>query len=330
MLDAQSHGKVGIALATYNGARYLPEFLSSLLEQSFVGWNVYIRDDHSVDSTPIVLNQYATSDHRFNLILDDHSNLGAKRNFERILETCLSEGCSYIFLADQDDVWDRDKVQLMLNKIREIEADRTDQKALLLHSDLEVVDEYMRPIHRSFMEYQNLDASEATNVKSLLMQNLCTGCAMLLNRAMAAQCLPFGQARLQHDWWISLVASINGEVHYIDRPLVRYRQHSANRIGAKGYWKTYNPLSRSLLQKIAMLRSKMLETIRQADEIYAMAASRSDVEEHDLRCVDLYRNLLRLGSGERVLRLARMRVSPVGFWRGIILYATVATLARRN
>ena len=103
---------------------------------------------------------------------------------------------------------------------------------MLVHCDLQVVDENLQPIADSLAQYQGLDTSR-NRFSDLLISNLVTGCTALFNEALARKALPISGAAIMHDWWLALVASAFGKVIYLDTPLIRYRQHGSNTIGAK-------------------------------------------------------------------------------------------------
>ncbi len=68
-----------------------------------------------------------------------------------------------------------------------------------------------------------------------MIQNTITGCTVMINRKLAQKCLPIPNDAIMHDWWIGLVASQFGKIGYIDEATIKYRQHSSNTIGAKGF-----------------------------------------------------------------------------------------------
>jgi len=114
----------------------------------------------------------------------------------------------------------------------ELEARHGYSEPLLVHSDLQVVDAGLKPISSSFMQYQRI-AHEDDGLRTLLLSNFVTGCTCLLNRQLAELALPIPREAIVHDWWLALCAASAGHIGYIAEPLVKYRQHGANVIGAK-------------------------------------------------------------------------------------------------
>ena len=135
--------------------------------------------------------------------------------------------------CDQDDVWNQDKVKLTLQKMYEMEK-LYKNTPILVHTDLEVVDENLHTINPSFMKLQNLNEKK-NRVNNLLIQNTITGCTVMINRDLAKLCLPMSSNAIVHDWWVGLVASYFGKIGYLQQSTIKYRQHTSNTIGAKGF-----------------------------------------------------------------------------------------------
>ncbi len=223
---------IDIVLATYNGHRFLPELMKSLLEQKEANTRILIRDDCSIDSTCDLLKEYAEEfPNRLSLQSSMRPGEGASANFGRLL---LSTDASYILLCDQDDVWDLDKVNISLQCIQNLEAEFGKDMPILVHTDLRVVDRNLTIISESFFQFQNLD-KHAKSFKELLVQNMVTGCTVIVNRALLSKALPVPVDAIMHDWWLALVAAAFGKIGFIDRATISYRQHSNNTVGAKSW-----------------------------------------------------------------------------------------------
>jgi hypothetical protein len=109
---------------------------------------------------------------------------------------------------------------------------------VLAHTDLKVVDENLNTIAPSFWAYSNLDPYRGNAFNRLLMQNVVTGCATVINRALARLAYPIPPEALMHDWWLALVASAFGQIKTIPQKTVLYRQHADNQVGAsRPSWK---------------------------------------------------------------------------------------------
>ena len=90
---------ISIAMATYNGAKYLREQIDSILAQTIQDFELVVCDDCSSDDTWDILKQYSDADKRIKVFRNE-SNMGFKRNFEKAMSLC---GGDYIALSDQDD-----------------------------------------------------------------------------------------------------------------------------------------------------------------------------------------------------------------------------------
>ncbi len=100
---------ISIALATYNGSKFLREQLDSILSQSMTDFEVIVCDDCSTDDTVKILYEYAAKDTRFN-IHEHETNLGFKKNFEHILSLCKGE---FIAFCDQNDIWEPNHIHTL-------------------------------------------------------------------------------------------------------------------------------------------------------------------------------------------------------------------------
>lgn len=222
--------ELAILLTTYNGEKYIGEMLDCLmLSKNRASFVVYVRDDGSSDLTVSILNKY-TSQYTKDLKVFLGENIGPVKGFDFLLQEALNEGHNYFMFADQDDIWTEDKVELFLERLRN--SDSTNP--FMVHSDLFVVSDKLELISPSFWKYQNLNPKKAS-FNRLLIQNVITGCTIGINRALAKLASPFPKEAIMHDWWLSLVASTFGKIDVINKPLVYYRQHSSNTIGAQKY-----------------------------------------------------------------------------------------------
>ncbi|CAI6087587.1 glycosyltransferase family 2 protein [Cohnella sp. JJ-181] len=214
--------KIDILMATYNGADFLREQIESVLNQSYSHFSLLISDDCSTDNTREILNEYSRRDPRITLFFQSR-NLGVIKNFEFLLSRCQSK---YFMLCDQDDIWLERKIEKSLEKIQNV-------KGILVYSDLKLVDKNANEIHPSFWGFMGLIPVSGSPWKTLLVQNIITGCTILASSEIIKDILPFPSEAKMHDSWIALIASLRGGVHFINEPLVNYRQHERNLVGAR-------------------------------------------------------------------------------------------------
>ena len=248
--------KIAILLSTYNGTKYLEEQLDSILNQTYSNYVIVARDDGSYDDTIQLLNKYAKKfTDKFHLLEQDLLNLGASDSFcyliEYVLENKQSLGLesAYMMFCDQDDIWSLEKIDKQIDEMIKVEKHQTGTKPIpvLIHSNLRVVSEDKSLIAESFVHYQGLEI-ERNRFTNLVISNVVTGCTAFINEALARKAVPVSKEAIMHDWWLSLVASAFGKLVFIDAPLVSYRQHDTNAIGAKEFVKS-TPVGRSFWQK---------------------------------------------------------------------------------
>lgn len=236
----QDNGVVLVLLPIYNGARFLEQQIESILNQRGVQVFLMCRDDGSTDTSVDLLraHQQRRPD-QVHLMEDALGNLGASGNFSRLMHAALAfevptpwanQPC-YVALSDQDDLWHSDKLATAVAAMQRLEQAHPGRPALV-HSDLRVIAEDGREIAPSMARYQGLQ-TQRSGFAAQLLSNTLTGCTSLMNRALLEKGLPVPPEAVMHDWWLSLVASSLGGRTYLDLPLIDYRQHASNAIGAK-------------------------------------------------------------------------------------------------
>ena len=210
--------KISVAMCTYNGARFIREQLESILGQTRVPDEIVICDDGSVDDTLGVAREtLAGFSGRVQLVANPE-NLGFAKNFEKAISLC---GGDIIFLSDQDDVWQRDK----LEKMCAIFAERDD--VILAFHDSALVDSQLRPLQPSFWACMlppfHPEEFECGDYRHLFMVNMVQGSACAFRRALFAAAAPL-PPEAYHDEWLALTAIGHGQMLPIRETLMQYRQ----------------------------------------------------------------------------------------------------------
>lgn len=214
---------VDVALATYNGERFLAPFLDSLVGQTHGKIVLVVSDDGSTDRTAKILETYRD---RLKIRFLGSARHGVVGNFERALAGCDSD---YVVLADQDDIWRADKIERLLTRAIRVEGTTGRDQPVLIFSDLTLVTETLEVIAPSFFD-ATLKSIEARMMVDFALDNHAPGCCTLANRALLDLALPFPDITI-HDWWINLLAATAGTVDSCAESLVDYRQHGGNAIG---------------------------------------------------------------------------------------------------
>jgi glycosyltransferase involved in cell wall biosynthesis len=307
-----------VLLPTYQGARYLPEQLDSILAQSRPGLRILVRDDASSDATPAVLADYAAR-HPEIVQIDDHrAGLGACGSFVALLERSDAD---YICFCDQDDVWLPDRLNRMLTRMREIQQQFGAEMPLLVHSDLVVVDASLGLLHPSFCAYQHLDPLGGGTLPRLLVQNVVTGCAAMINRALARRARPIPPEAVMHDWWLALVAAAVGRIGWLAEPTVLYRQHEANRVGAQRWGPGY--VLRHALGLFAAEGAGMRLRDGQRQAAALLAHLGPDMPEVLRRTVMAYANLSSHNALARRVLLLRHGIRKTGWARNLGMWIRI-------
>ncbi|MBN2242016.1 MAG: glycosyltransferase family 2 protein [Acidobacteria bacterium] len=237
---AETTPKIAVLLSTFNGEKYIADQLDSLLEQTYKNLLVLLRDDGSGDGTAGILQTYHDRHpDRFHRILSGGHKLGAGGSYSFLMQYALKHKQAlglekaYMMFCDQDDIWAEDKIELQMRAMQSAESGDA-HRPVLVHSDLRVVSESRDVIADSFLRFQGLVA-ERNGFGQLLLCNIVTGCTALINEPLAVLSVPVPPEAVMHDWWLALAASAFGKMILVGRPLVDYRQHGANTLGAVEY-----------------------------------------------------------------------------------------------
>jgi glycosyltransferase involved in cell wall biosynthesis len=214
---------LAVILPTYNGATFLKAQIESILDQSYRDFKLYIFDDGSGDRSVDIIKEYIEHDERVQLIQNE-KRLGIVENFSSALEFIEAD---HYALADQDDLWQCEKLKRQMERMEELEAENPG-KGILVHSDLSVIDERGEPIRDSYLRMRKYRISEGRSKEVILGQNGVMGNTILMNRPLRDTVLPFPKEVHMHDYWIALVAEFCGIRALIPEPLVAYRLHSNN------------------------------------------------------------------------------------------------------
>ncbi len=276
---------VEILLATFNGEKYIEEFLESLEKQTFKSWSLIVRDDGSSDSTHTLLTNWLARTGKGYLVTDDLGNIGTIANFSRLTNFTRSK---YIMFADQDDVWRHNKIELLLNSIKLLENKGNKfVSPALVFSDLTVTNERLQTLAKSYLSHQGLVSLVPVNYKDILTQNIAPGCSMMFNSALLRMASPIPNNIPMHDWWFVLLSSLFGYIEFISEPTVYYRQHGMNQVGAPGGSTFYRILR--VLRNIKQYRQNLLFAQSQASLI--IERYRELLNSEQLTILSIFSNL---------------------------------------
>ncbi len=224
--------RVSAALCTFQGERWLPEFLQSLLTQDLLPDELVVQDDASDDATVAVIEEFARTA-PFEVRLEVNAErLGSTANFG--LALARSDG-RFVALADQDDVWYPNKLARLVGVLED------DPILTLVFSDADVLDARGRATGRQLWSSRGIRRRlvdhEIVPCVDFARRALTTGCTMVVRRRALEAALPFPEvlddplAPMRHDRWLSLVAAAVGTVRAVPEPLVGFRSHPEQQTG---------------------------------------------------------------------------------------------------
>ncbi|SFH54301.1 Glycosyltransferase involved in cell wall bisynthesis [Nitrosospira sp. Nsp14] len=216
---------LSVALASYNGERYIGEQLDSIARQTRLPDELVICDDASTDSTEVIVREFARRA-PFAVRFLQHERMGSTRNFELAIAECRGD---IIFLCDQDDVWYPDKVKT----IEAVFIDRPETGAVF--TDADVVDENLQPLGSRLWKYFRFKPKEQAQVEAgdalsvLLRHPVATGATMAFRSSFRDFLLSMPPT--WHDAWIALLIGTTSHLVALPTPLIAYRQHGHNQVG---------------------------------------------------------------------------------------------------
>lgn len=240
---------ISVCIATYNGEKYIRQQMETILCQLHPEDEVIVSDDGSNDNTLDIIASF--KDKRIKVFNHSKNNIEAKYPFEyvsRNFENALRHaGGDIIFLADQDDIWQPNKMQTVMDTL-------TKSNCLLILHDCEVVDENGKTLHKSYFELNNSKKGICRN----LINNSYLGCCIAFKNELLNTAIPFPDSSVPHDIWLGLLAEWKGEVVFSNDILLKYRRHYSNQSSASGKSKfglmtkiTYRlTLAKAIIQKV--------------------------------------------------------------------------------
>ncbi|MCG8638779.1 MAG: glycosyltransferase family 2 protein [Desulfobacterales bacterium] len=314
-------------MGVYNGARHIATQLNSILTQSHTNWELLVRDDVSSDDSMDILKSYADNDTRITLIRDNLGNKGALGNFSLLMEKGLQTSSRYFVFSDQDDIWQPDKLSVQLEQMKKTETNYG-EIPILLHSDLEVVSASLDSISPSLMKYQGIRHESFDPLTVLLVQNFITGCTVMINRRLLEIALPLPKSALMHDWWLGLCAAVFGQIQFTNTPLVRYRQHDNNAVGAKSILQFLNPFKVNWWEAWLSGKKNLTQSIFQAQSLGRRILEHDPANQH-LPLIQTYSSLLALTPTHRLLELKRRQIYPQAKFRQVLAMSRFLFLSEK-
>ena len=230
-----TYRRIAVVLSTFNGERFLPDLLESILQQSWPYWDLWVRDDGSTDGTLKILESYRDrmSDDisKNRMYLTTGKNIGVPYSFFSCLSEITKEYDGFAF-CDQDDIWLPGKLE------RAAEYARIRNKPGL---------PYLYHGRQILTDSENGAGFESplprrTGLSNAIIQNQVVGCSMVIDNRLR-QLILDGLRRcpdkdigaiIMHDWWCYLVASAFGVTEFDSEPVIRFRRHQHSKTPGSG------------------------------------------------------------------------------------------------
>ena len=217
---------ISIALATYNGARFIREQLDSLVAQTYLPSELVVTDDGSTDTTIEIVTQFAQRAPFLVRVSKNVQRLGFRANFMNCASFCSG---NLIAFCDQDDVWQNNKLEGLVKHF-------DDPSILLACHNVALIDEHGSDLGHTV---HKIDKTGKNAFRDLLPFAYCHGFTQIFRRDLlafskywinSADCVEPNQP-MAHDQFYVFVALLLGHVYYDDAVLAFYRQHGGNATG---------------------------------------------------------------------------------------------------
>ncbi|WP_347220052.1 glycosyltransferase [Chryseobacterium sp.] len=220
--------KTSVALCTYNGEKYLKEQLDSIINQTYKIDEIIVCDDGSTDTTLSILKEYDSLFPGLFQIHINEKNLRSVKNFEKAISLCTHD---IIFLSDQDDLWQENKVESIVSYFRnnpDTNVVSTNGCCLLNNKvDCNRISVWDIPnlLNEEKIKYEYFEIISS-------ITNIATGATMALRKNFTPQFLPIPVYKdFHHDEWIALVSSYHSSFSFHNEKLTYYRIHEDQQVG---------------------------------------------------------------------------------------------------
>lgn len=272
---------ISVALCTYNGEKFLEQQLTSILNQTTLVNELVVFDDGSNDSTLQILDNFKASASFPVLIHQNKENLGSSKNFENCI--AASQG-DIIFLCDQDDLWDSQKVEKQVAYLNE------NPNMDAVFSNAKMINQLGIPTgNTSFEKIEFVETlqdkwNSGGSFDILLRGYVVTGATLAFRSKIIPEILPIPQIidELIHDGWLALWLSMDNRIGFLNDTLISYREHEQQQVGLKGNGKAvtiWDRLTRNREAKLEKIKKKYVDSAA----IFRFLSQKENVPEEILK-----------------------------------------------
>lgn len=231
---------ISVCIATYNGEKYIEKQLESILSNIKAEDEIIISDDGSSDNTLNIINKLKIKNSNIKVIKGPQK--GVVLNFQNAINHATGD---YIFLSDQDDIWEENKVECVMKYFQQ-------HYTIVVH-DASIINGNEKIIETSFFKIRGSGSGILKN----FIKNTYIGCCMAFTRELKNYILPIPQNIEMHDWWIGLLGEIYGKPIFIQDKLIKYRRHENNVSQMHHY-----PIYKMIINRVTLLNQLIKRTRR--------------------------------------------------------------------
>lgn len=219
---------VSVVMATHNGAKYIEEQLLSIIRQTFRPLEIIVSDDASNDGTLEIVERLTAGCGIETKVLRNERALGFRDNF---LRASLVARGDYIAFCDQDDVWDRRKLEKCAKFFADPSISMIVHTATTVDKNANKIGNFRQGIRRSGIRKPlSYDPWLTFFGFSIVYRRELLSVADINDRFID-YIVP--TEMIAHDRWIMFLAQMVGSTAELAEPLVKYRQHESNTFGSR-------------------------------------------------------------------------------------------------
>ena len=206
--------KVDIIIPTYNRADYLKIAIESVFNQTYKDFQLYVLDNCSTDNTAKLMESYSSSQLTY---IRNKENLGFIGNLNKALQTGSSE---YFQIFHDDDLLEPNFLECVVEFL-----DRSDDLSFV-HTGASIINQNNKIIKRHIKDYapkingNKFFKNHLKNSTSIICPSVVFRRAKILNKIQFNHNTPFTT-----DVIFFIECSYYGDVGYINKPLIKYRDH---------------------------------------------------------------------------------------------------------
>jgi len=259
----QGEAAIEVVMAVHNGAAWLEAQVATIAEQTHRPCRLLVLNDGSSDGSAALLEALGQ---RYGVWLQQlppqppGQPQGCVASYGALLEASTAP---YVALADQDDLWDPDKLVVSLERLLAEEARHGREQPLLVYSDARVIDASGALLAPSWWA-QERRSGYPKGLWHLALRNQVIGCTVLMSRACLDAALPIPRQAVLHDWWLALAAQAAGGLLQLPQATLSYRCHGAN-LSRPARWREWPQRAWAVWRQWGALQRRLGQPVRPWD-----------------------------------------------------------------